>query len=152
MKKSLAGSLIGIAVVVAIDTVIRVAVSVATEAPVHLFRYDIYPGILIGFSLSFLTLFSSFAGAALTISYADVQKKTGAVLFIIWLIMIRYGQIHYVLDDELFTPILSLIISLIGAGLAWKFFLIKKTTSPAGVSEQIEQDKHHKTDTTASQS
>lgn len=146
MKKSIIGSLIGIAIVVAADTLVRVGISLALEGEVSLFRYNIYPGIW-GFLISFITLLTSFVGAAFTITYADKQKQFGVICFAIWLILIRYGQIHIVMDSELFLPITSLILSLIGVGLAWKFFFKKKQREMINEAEPVHEKKHHKTDT-----
>jgi len=152
MLKSIAGSLIGIAIVLAADTLIRIVISIAIGGPVMLFRYDIYPGILLGLSVSLLTLVSSFLGAAFTITYADTKKKVGAIAFFLWLVLLRYGQIHLVMEKELFIPILSLILSLIGGFLAWKFFL-KKKPAPSTVSSESEnspKSRHHGIDSTQS--
>lgn len=136
MKKSIIGSLIGLAIVIAADTLIRVIITLFTEAPMNLFRYDIYPGFIWGLLISLLTFVTSYAGAAFTITYADHKKKTALISFAILLIIVRYGQIHYVMNYELFLPILSLILSLIGVWLAWKFFFKKKP-------ETVSHKKHH---------
>lgn len=146
MKKSVIGSLIGIAIVVAADTIIRVGISLALEGEVSLFRYNIYPGIW-GFLISFLTLITTFIGAAFTITYADTNKQFGLVCFTLWLSMIRYGQIHIIMDYELFLPITSLILSLVGVGLAWKFFFKKKQGKMVNEADQVPEKKHHQTDT-----
>lgn len=148
MKRTIIGSLIGIAIVIAADIIIRVLITLLTEAPMNLFRYDIYPGFIWGFIISLLTLITSFTGAAFTITYADEKKKFGLFVFAFWMVIVRYGQIHYVMDFELFLPILSLILSLIGIGLAWKFFLKKKMEDSLGDETKKTQKSHHQPDTT----
>ncbi len=146
MKKSIIGSLIGIAIVVAADTLIRVGISLALEGEVSLFRYNIYPGIW-AFFISFITLLTSFMGAAFTITYADQKKQFGLICFSLWLILVRYGQIHIVMDYELFLPITSLILSLIGIGLAWKFFFKKEQGEMVDDADPVVEKKYHNTDT-----
>lgn len=144
MKKSIIGSLIGIAIVVAADTMIRVILSLALQSEVTLFGYAAYPDFLWGFLICFLTLFTSFAGGAFSITYTEQKKRMAVIFFGIWLIAVRYGQIHLVMAYELFLPVTALVLSLIGVGLAWKFFFKKRITKPMdNKPPAASQKKHH---------
>ena len=142
MKKSIIGSLIGLAIVIAADTIIRVIIALLTDAPMNLFEYAIYPGFFLGLLISLLTFATTYAGAAFTITYADRNKQFGLFSFTFLVIVVRYIQIHYVMHVELFLPILSLILSLIGIWLAWKFFLKKKVTGDSHLDNNSGK-KHH---------
>jgi len=149
MKKSLLGSLIGLAVVVAADTIIRVVIALTTGQPVTLFRYEMYDGFIWAVIISGATFFTSFAGGALTVTYADEKKRIGLASFGLLLILVRYAQIHYVMEIELLFPMISLFLSLLSLFFVWKFFF-RKNKSPAEKHEQEEggRKKHHETDTT----
>jgi len=142
MKKSIIGSLIGLAIVIAADTIIRAIVALITDAPMNLFNYTIYPGFIWGLLISLLTFVTTYAGAAFTITYADIKKQFGLIFFTFLIIVVRYTQIHIVMNVELFFPILSLILSLIGIWLAWKFFLKKKVKGDYPEDRKAEK-KHH---------
>jgi len=148
MKKSLIGSLIGVAIVVAADTIIRVIVSISLESEVSLFLYNIYPGFTWSLLICSLTLVTSFLGGAFTVTYTDIKKKPGLIMFGVWLMAVRYGQIHYAMEQELLLPIVALVFSLLSIVLVWRFFL--KSTK-AFQTEQVEPSadpgaadkKHH---------
>jgi hypothetical protein len=50
MKKSIIGSLIGLAIVIAADTIIRVIITLLTDAPMNLFEYAITRGFFLVYS------------------------------------------------------------------------------------------------------
>lgn len=148
MKKSIIGSLIGIAIVVAADTIIRVIISIALDSEVSLFLYNIYPGITWSFLICSLTLVTSFLGGAFTVTYSDVKKQMALILFGVWLMAVRYGQIHYVMQQELLLPIVALVFSLLALILVWRFFLSGKTKhvtehSPSTPVADPHHKKHH---------
>jgi len=141
MKKSLIGSLIGLAIVIAADTVIRVVITLLTGTPIEI-GYAAYPGFFLGLFICLLTFVTTFAGAAFTITYADRNKKFGLIFFTFLVIVIRYTQIHFVMHLELFLPILSLILSLIAIWLAWKFFFKEKIKGDTHAGREADK-KHH---------
>lgn len=135
MRKSFFGSLIGVAIVVAADTIIRVILSIALGSDVSLFLYNIYPGFTWSLLVCSLTLITSFIGGAFAVTYADIKKKLALIMFGVWLMIIRYGQVHYAMEQELLLPIVALVFSLLSIVLVWRFFLRQKK---APVSEQSE--------------
>lgn len=148
MKKNLIGSLIGVAIVVAADTIIRVIISIALDSEISLFMYNIYPGITWSFLVCALTLITSFTGGAFTVTYSDGNKRLGLIIFGIWLMAVRYGQIHYAMDQELLLPIVALVFSLLALILVWRFFLTgksKRTAEPSALTpeEGSQHKKHH---------
>lgn len=151
MKKSLIGSLIGVAIVVAADTFIRVIISIALDIEISLFLYNIYPGITWSLLVCSLTLVTSFIGGAFTVSYTETKERLGLILYGIWLMAVRYGQIHYAMDVELLLPIVALVFSLLAVVLVWRFFLSKKKTTPiaepsgpvADTEAHTQHKKHH---------
>ncbi|REL37636.1 hypothetical protein DYD21_07580 [Rhodohalobacter sp. SW132] len=149
MKKSIIGSFIGLAIVVAADTLIRVIISLTTHHPLSLFHYEIYDGFIWAIVICASTFATSFAGGAFTVTYADKNKLVGLISFGILLTLIRYGQIHYVMETELLFPMVSLFLSLVALFLVWKFYLRKKG-KPSHQQEPPETGgkKHHQPDTT----
>lgn len=147
MKKSLIGSLIGVAIVVAADTIIRVIASISLNIDVSLFLYNIYPGFTWSLLICSLTLLTSFLGGAFAVTYADIKKKFALFMFGVWLMAVRYGQIHYAMEVELLLPIVALVFSLLSIVLVWRFFLGRKQASDAGPVEPsadpIDTDKKH---------
>lgn len=130
MKKSITGSLTGIAIVVAVDTLIRVIVSLYLDVEINLFRYNTYPGFIWELAICFLTLFSSFIGGAVAVSNSDMHRKTALILFGIWLMGVRYGQVHLSMEEELLLPIVALVFSLLAVMLVWKWMVMKKPKQP----------------------
>lgn len=149
MKKSIIGSLIGVLVVVAADTLIRVIISLSLESEVSLFLYTIYPGISWSLLICGLTLVTSFLGGVFTVTYTDTKKKFGLILFGVWLMMVRYGQIHFAMDRELLLPIVALVFSLLSVVLVWRFYISRNKTPDAEASapgidhEPPTHKKHH---------
>jgi hypothetical protein len=145
MKKNIIGSLIGVAIVVAADTIVRVIVSIFLESEVSLFLYNIYPGFTWSLLICSLTLVTSFLGGAFAVTYSDIKKRFALILFAVWLMAIRYGQIHYVMDRELLLPIVALIFSLLAVILVWRFFLTGKKI-PAVAAEHTEPPSENGTE------
>ena len=148
MKKNLIGSLIGVAIVVAADTIIRVILSISLDSELSLFLYNIYPGLTWSLLVCALTLVTSFMGGAFAVTYTNVNKKLGLIMFAIWLMAVRYGQIHFAMEQELLLPIVALIFSLLAVVLVWRFFLSRnrelkaeQTESPA--EPDASNKKHH---------
>lgn len=129
MKKGIIGSLIGVAIVVAADTIIRVIVSTSLNIPVELFLYEMY-GIPWSLLICSLTLVTSFLGGVFSVTYADIKKRFALIMYGVWLMAVRYGQIHYVMEVELLLPIVTLVFSLLAVVLVWRFFLSNKKTTP----------------------
>jgi len=148
MKKNLIGSLIGVAIVVAADTIIRVILSISLDSDLSLFLYNIYPGLTWSLLVCALTLVTSFLGGAFAVTYTNVNKKLGLIMFAIWLMAVRYGQIHFAMDQELLLPIVALVFSLLAVVLVWRFFLSRnKTLKTEQVESPADTDtstkKHH---------
>lgn len=148
MKKSLIGSLIGVAIVVAADTIIRVIASISLNIEVSLFLYEVYPGFTWSLLICSLTLLTSFLGGAFAVTYADIKKKVGLFMYAVWLMAVRYGQVHYVMEQELLLPIVALVLSLLSIVLVWRFFLGRKKESGSDQADpiadpEIADKKHH---------
>ncbi|WP_340106431.1 hypothetical protein [Rhodohalobacter sp. 8-1] len=150
MKKGFIGSLIGVAIVVAADTIIRVIVSISLNIPVDLFLYENY-GFTWSLLICALTLVTSFLGGFFSVTYADIKKRPALIMYGVWLMALRYGQIHYAMDVELLLPIVALVFSLLAVVLVWRFFLSKKKTTPiaepsgpvADTEPHSQHKKHH---------
>jgi len=148
MKKSIIGSLIGIAIVVAADTIIRVILSISLESELSPFLYNLYPGITWSLFLCASTLVTSFLGGAFAVTYTNQKKKLNLIIFGVWLMAVRYGQIHLAMERELLLPIVALVFSLLSIVLVWRFFLRKNKST---VTEHTEPSadpgaankKHH---------
>jgi len=148
MKKNLIGSLIGVAIVVAADTIIRVILSISLDSDLSLFLYNIYPGLTWSLMVCALTLVTSFMGGAFAVTYTNVKKKLGLIMFGVWLMAVRYGQIHFAMDQELLLPIVALVFSLLAVVLVWRFFLNRNKTIKAEHVEspaepETSNKKHH---------
>lgn len=145
MKKNIIGSLIGIAVVIASDIIIRLLFSIILNMEIFLFRYSAYPQMYWGVLICLLTFATSFMGAAVSVRYPDSKKNRALVLFGFILMGVRYGQIHYVMEVELLLPIVALVLSLGATILAWKVFLKKRKEAIPGSPPS---KKHHQPNTT----
>lgn len=121
MKDIILGSLIGILIVFALDTFIRLFIAITLNMEVSLMSYAAYPGLW-KILLSFLTLITTFLGAYFSLTYIKRKHVVMITVFGGLLIALRYGQIHSSIGFEsLFFPIAALVFSLLGAGLAWKW-------------------------------
>lgn len=145
MKKNIIGSLIGIAVVIASDIIIRVILSLSLGTELMLFRYTAYPQLYWGILVCLLTFLTSFIGGAIMVRNSETKKTAGLLLFGFLLMAVRYGQIHYIMEVELLLPVVALVLSLGATILVWKIFLKKR--------KEVEPDepstkRHHRPNTT----
>lgn len=137
MKNSILGSLVGIAIVVALDSLARVAVSTFLNEEIFMFAYSSYGGVFWPIVLTIIAGLSSFLGSLFSISYGKVHSTTTVILFLILIILVRYGQIHLLMGTEsLFYPIAALVLSIGGAFIGWQ--LLK-----GGKSVAKQESKHH---------
>lgn len=143
MKKSITGSLTGVAIVVAIDTLIRVGISLYLDIEITLFRYNIFPGVVWELAICFLTLFTSFIGGAVAVSNSGIHRKTGLILFGVWLMALRYGQVHLSMEQELLLPVVALVFSLLSVMLVWKWMVHKTPQQPIDDETEHHDTKHH---------
>ncbi|MEX2457191.1 MAG: hypothetical protein WD381_07735 [Balneolaceae bacterium] len=121
MKDIFLGSLIGILIVFALDTCIRLLIAYTLGMDVSVMGYASYEGLW-KILLSFLTLITTFLGAYFALTYIKRKHVVMILVFGVLLIALRYGQIHSSIGMEsLFFPIAALVFSLLGAGLAWKW-------------------------------
>jgi len=121
MKKSILGSLVGIAIVVTLDSFARVAISLYTTQDILMFAYSSFPGPIWPILLTLIAGVSSFLGGIFSLTYSKSHQAVAAALFVFFIILLRYGQLHLLIDREtLFFPITALILSLGGVFLAWQ--------------------------------
>lgn len=121
MKDIFLGSLIGILIVFALDTFIRLFIAATLGMEVSVMGYAEYPGLWKIF-LSILTLMTTFFGAYFALTYTKRKHVMVIIIFGTLLVALRYGQIHAGIGHEsLFFPIAALVFSLLGTGLAWKW-------------------------------
>lgn len=145
MKKNIIGSLIGIAVVIAADLFIRLIFSLTLDTEIFLFRYTAYPEMYWGVLVCLLTFVTSFLGGTISVRYSDTKKTGTLVLFGFLLMVVRYSQVHYIMEVELLLPIVALVLSLGATILAWKVFLKRRKEM---VGETPASKKHHHPNTT----
>ena len=138
MKNIVLGSLIGIAIVFAFDTLIRIIISVGIETDIRVIEYEAYPGMFWKLIVASSALITTFAGSFYALKHAEDHQLTVVLLFGALIVALRYGQIHYVMGTEsLFYPIAALVFSLIGIVGAWKLTHRKK------VSKKEKEPRHH---------
>lgn len=134
MKKSIVGSLIGICIIIAVDSFIRVVVSVYSGTDILMISYSAYPGIMWPILLTVFAGLSTFIGAMFAMTFGRTKPKITASTFIILLVLIRYSQTHLLIDREiLIYPITALVLSIGAAIIAWQLTGGKKK----------EKVKHH---------
>lgn len=127
MKKSIVGSLIGICIIIAIDSFIRVVVSVYSGTDILMISYSAYPGLMWPILLTVFAGLSTFIGAMFALTFGRAKPKITASVFVLLLILIRYGQTHLLIDREiLIYPISALVLSIGAAFLAWQLIGSKK--------------------------
>lgn len=130
MKKSILGSLVGIAIVVTLDSFARVIISLYMQHDILMFAYSSYPGIIWPILLTIIAGFSSFFGAMFSLTYGRDHKFTSGLMFVLFLLLLRYGQLHLLIGQEpqesLFYPITALVLSLGGAFIAWQLISNQK--------------------------
>jgi hypothetical protein len=136
MKKSILGSFVGIAIVVAFDSFARVIISLYMNTEILMIAYSSFPGLVWPLLLTFIAGFAAFFGAMFSLTYGRSHLIITGILYLILISTLRYGQLHLLIGQEtLFYPITALFLSIVGAGLAW--YLVKKNKPKA------EGKKHH---------
>jgi hypothetical protein len=141
MKKAFIGSLIGIAIVMALDSFARVIISIYQGEDIMMFSYSQYPGMIWPVILTIISGFTAFFGGMFSLTYGRSKRMVNLSGFLVLLILLRYGQVYMLTGIEsLFYPIAALVLSLIGLMLAWQ--LTGKTAKQSSVS----QESDHKRD------
>lgn len=128
MKKSILGGLIGLSIVLSLDSLMRVLIALYVDEQILMFSYTGYPGLLSVILITFMAGISSFLGGLFVLTYDKNHQIAGLILFILLLTGLRYGQIHLLYPTEgILYPIIGLILSLIAIFLAWKVVRPSKT-------------------------
>src|SRR6056297_985094 len=145
MKNGLLAGLIGVSIVLSVDSITRVILSTYLGQEILMFSYNGYPGLVWPFLLAFIAGVSSFLGGTFSLTYGKNHRVFALISFLVFLGVLRYGQIHLLYETEgLFYPITALVFSLIALLAAWKVTSTKTTS----VSEPFNEDetskpKHH---------
>lgn len=148
MKKSFLGSLIGISIILSIDSLSRVIVSLYNKQDILMFSYSEYTGFW-PVLLVAVSAFSSFFGAMFALTYGRTKQMLTLILFILFAGLYRYGQILLLKDTEgLLLPVFSLVLTLITILLAWRIVRPKKPKTEELSKEKEEtitpaSQKHH---------
>ncbi|MFO7799773.1 hypothetical protein [Rhodohalobacter sp.] len=144
MKKAFVGSLIGIAIVIALDSFARVIISIYMGLNYPMISYSEFPGIIWPMLLTFIGGFSVFFGAMFTLTYGRKHRLVALLSLLIFIILLRYGQIYLLTGIEsLFYPITTLVLSLGSILLAWQLTDPKKKSSPEELKEESDLDDSH---------
>lgn len=137
MKKSVLGSFVGLAIIVAIDSFSRVIVALYMHYDILMVAYSSYPGVFWPLVLTVISGFSAFFGAMFSLTYGRSHRVFTISLFVFLLMGLRYGQLHLLMGQEsLFYPITALVLSLGGTLIAWHITKGK----PAG---PVAETTHH---------
>jgi hypothetical protein len=150
MKNGLLAGLIGVSIVLSIDSITRVLLSTYLGEEILMFSYYDKFGLVWPFFLTFVAGISSFLGSTFSLTYGKHHRVLALIFFLVFLVLLRYGQIHllYVTEgsenEGLFYPVTALVFSLIAILPAWKL--------TSGSSKQVNEDvmenelpkpKHH---------
>lgn len=150
MKKSLLGSLVGVSIILSIDSLSRVIISLYNTQDILMFSYTEYTGFW-PVLLVIISAFSSFFGAMFALTYGRTKQILTFITFTVLAGLYRYGQLYLLKDTEgLLFPVIALVLTLLTILFAWK--LVRKTkndTKP--LSENSEEEfttippshKHH---------
>ncbi|MFU8812728.1 MAG: hypothetical protein ACNA78_07140 [Balneolaceae bacterium] len=123
MKQSILAGLIGVAILIALELVTRIALAISLGIPVAVFGFEAWPGFLWAFLLLFLSLPFSVLAAYITMVSGRQNKLASFILYVFFLLVAKYGQIHLLIGKEtLIYPVLSLAFAVTGAMLAWIYF------------------------------
>lgn len=152
MKKSILGGLIGISIILSIDSLSRVIISLYNTQDILMFSYTEYTGFW-PVLLVALSAFSSLFGAMFALTYGRSKQILTLVIFIIFAGLYRYGQIHLLKDTEgLLFPVIALVLTLVSILIAWRLVRPRKSEKEElseGENEEIvspdSQKKHHPT-------
>ncbi|MEX0646247.1 MAG: hypothetical protein WEA56_00420 [Balneolaceae bacterium] len=121
MKKSILGSFVGLAIIIAIDSFSRVVVSLYMQHDIMMIAYTAYPGIFWPLMLTLIAGFAAFFGSMFGLTYGRDHRVVTVSLLIALVLFLRYGQLHLLMGQEaLFYPITALVLSLGGILLAWQ--------------------------------
>jgi len=144
MKKALVGSLIGVAIVVALDTFARVIISIYMGLNYPMISYTEFPGIIWPMLLTLIGGFTVFFGAMFTLTYGRTNRLVALLNLLFFIILLRYGQIYLLTGIEsLFYPITTLVLSLGSILLAWQLTDPKKKSVPDEQEEEIDLEDSH---------
>lgn len=143
MKKSVLGSLIGISIILSIDSLSRVIISLYENREILMFSYSLYTGfwpiLLVG-----IAAFSTFFGAMFALTYGREKQVFSVILFTIFAGLFRYGQIVLLDDTEgLLFPVVALVLSLFSILLAWKLIRPSKPKPETDELDSPTQKHHH---------
>jgi|SRR6056297_1719299 len=144
MKKALVGSLIGVAIVVALDTFARVIISIYMGLNYPMISYTEFPGIIWPMLLTLIGGFTVFFGAMFTLTYGRTNRLVALLNLLFFIILLRYGQIYLLTGIEsLFYPITTLVLSLGSILLAWQLTDPKKKSVPDEQKEEVDLEDSH---------
>lgn len=141
MKKSILGGLIGVSIVLSIDSISRVFVALPLDTSILMFSYSEYPGLLWPVILTAVAMGSAFLGGLFSFTYGKENKYVSLISYLLFLVMLRYGQIHLLYGTESIAyPVAALILSLIAVLFAWKLVFPKKKQEEFA---EEEKKNHH---------
>ncbi|HMB41991.1 MAG TPA: hypothetical protein VKM37_08400 [Balneolaceae bacterium] len=145
MKNGLLAGLIGVSIVLSVDSITRVILSTYLGQEILMFSYNGYPGLVWPFLLAFIAGVSSFLGGTFSLTYGKNHRVFALISFLVFLGVLRYGQIHLLYETEgLFYPITALVFSLIALLAAWKVTSTKTTSESEPFNEdETSKPKHH---------
>lgn len=149
MKNSILGGLVGLSIVLSIDTLTRILLSLYIDYEFQVFAYSEYPGILWPVFLVGVAGFSSFLGALFSFTYGKEHRIAALTTFLFLLISLRYAQIHLLFETDPFYSITALIFSLFTVIIAWK---LSSTKSKKNINESENEFKktHHQPENSGS--
>jgi hypothetical protein len=137
MKNAIIGSLVGIAVVIALDSILRVVLAVYSGISIPMISYEEFD-FMWALILTIFAGFSAFLGGLFSLNFGKTHKVMTVILFAALLILMRYIEIHLLYPHEtLFYPVTALILSLAGLFLAWQIMAGK------GKSKEPKDQYHH---------
>ena len=141
MKKGILGGLIGVSIVLSIDSLSRVFIALSLDTSILMFSYSEYDGFFWPILLTAIAMVSAFAGALFSFTYGKSHKYSSILSYLFCLILLRYGQIHLLFDTETIVyPVVALILSLVAVFLAWKL-VFPKPEIPKSNDEN--EEKYH---------
>lgn len=145
MKNALLAGLIGVSIVISIDSLTRVLLSTYLGEEILMFSYYDKFGLVWPFMLAFIAGVSSFLGSTFTLTYGKNHRVMALLSFLTFLGLLRYVQIHLLYETEgLFYPVTALVFSLIAVFAAWKVTSTKPTLpAESFTEEEAAKPKHH---------
>ena len=145
MKKALIGSLIGVAIVIALDSFARVIISIYMGLNYPMISYSDFPGMIWPMLLTFIGGFTVFFGAMFALTYGRTHRLVALITLLIFIILLRYGQIYLLTGlESLFYPITTLVLSLGAILLAWQLtHPQKKSVTDNEYEEEEHGESHH---------